>query len=338
MLPERIPTTTRTDWQSELRDAITSAGELLQFLELSAEEAGFSDKACADFPLKVPRVFAARMVKGDPRDPLLLQVMASGMELLAGPGYGPDPVGESGTANPVPGIIHKYHGRALLITTGSCAVHCRYCFRRHFPYDAQQNSRRQWREALGYVARDPDIREVILSGGDPLVLTDRHLQDLVSQVAAIPHVMRLRIHSRLPVVIPARVTNGLLDAIRHDRLQTVMVIHSNHANEIDVEVLNAMAAMQERGITLLNQAVLLKAVNDDPDTLVALSERLFAAGVMPYYLHLLDKVLGATHFDVPEQRARQIVSELASRLPGYLVPKLVREVAGAGSKTTVAPL
>jgi EF-P beta-lysylation protein EpmB len=338
VLPERIPTTTPTEWQSELRDAITSADELLQFLGLSAEEAGFSEEACADFPAKVPRVFAARMKKGDPRDPLLFQVMASGRELLPAPGYGPDPVGESGTANPVPGIIHKYHGRALLITTGSCAVHCRYCFRRHFPYDAQQNSRREWREALGYVARDPDISEVILSGGDPLVLTDRHLHDLVSLIADIPHVRRLRIHSRLPVVIPARVTNGLLDSILCDHLQTVMVIHSNHANEIDAEVRNAMAAMRERGITLLNQAVLLKEVNDDPDTLVALSERLFAAGVMPYYLHLLDKVFGAAHFDVPEQRARQLLSELAARLPGYLVPKLVREVAGAPSKTTLAPL
>lgn len=338
MLPERIATRPCTDWQGELRDAITSADELLQLLGLSAAEAGFSEEACADFPLKVPRVFADRMAKGDPRDPLLLQVMASGRELLAAPGYGPDPVGESGAANPIPGIIHKYHGRALLITTGGCAVHCRYCFRRHFPYEAQQNSRREWREALGYVARDPEISEVILSGGDPLLLTDSHLQDLVSQLAAIPHVVRLRIHSRLPVVVPARVTPGLLDAIRHDRLQTVMVIHSNHANEIGAEVRKAMARMREHGITLLNQAVLLKGVNDDPDTLVALSEHLFAAGVMPYYLHLLDRVLGAAHFDVPEQRARQLLAELAARLPGYLVPKLVREVAGAASKTTLAPL
>ena len=338
MLPHRIPTTTCSDWQSELRDGITSAPELLQFLGLSAEEVGFSEEACADFPLKVPRVFAARMRKGDPRDPLLLQVMANGQELLAAPGYGPDPVGESGAANPVPGVIHKYHGRALLISTGACAVHCRYCFRRHFPYDGQRNSRREWREALGYIEANSAISEVILSGGDPLVLTDRHLRDLVSQVAAIPHVQRLRIHSRLPVVIPARVTNGLLDGILHDRLQTVMVIHSNHSNEIDAEVQNALAALRGQGITLLNQAVLLAGINDDIDTLVALSERLFRAGVLPYYLHLLDRVRGAAHFDVPECRARQLLSDLSARLPGYLVPKLVREVAGAAAKTVLPPL
>ena len=338
MLPRRIPTTTRADWQSELRDAITSAPELLQFLELSAGEVGFSEEACADFPLKVPRVFAARMTKGDPRDPLLLQVMASGRELLAAPGYGPDPVGESGAANPAPGIIHKYRGRALLIATGACAIHCRYCFRRHFPYDVQQNSRREWREALGYVARDPEISEVILSGGDPLVLTDRHLRELVAMIAAIPHVRRLRIHTRLPVVIPERVTRGLLDAILHHRLQTVMVIHSNHPKEIDAAVQTAAAALRQRGITLLNQAVLLGGINDDADALVALSERLFATGILPYYLHLLDRVQGAAHFDVAEQRARQLLADLSARLPGYLVPKLVREVAGAASKQSVPPL
>ena len=338
MIPERIHPAAGSDWQAALRDTISSAAELLQLLDLSAAEVGLSEQACADFPLKVPRGFAARMRKGDPKDPLLLQVMANARELRTAPGYGADPVGESGDANPVPGIIHKYHRRVLLITTGGCAVHCRYCFRRHFPYDGQQNSRQEWREALRYIEADGGISEVILSGGDPLVLTDRHLQELVSQVGAIPHVRRLRIHSRLPVVIPERVTDGLLDAILHHRLQTVVVVHSNHANELDSAVQSAMAAMRVRGITLLNQAVLLKEINDDPMTLVALSERLFAAGVMPYYLHLLDKVQGAAHFDVPEQHARQLLSELSARLPGYLVPKLVREVAGAAAKQTLPPL
>ncbi len=338
MIPERIQPAAGSDWQGALRDTITSAADLLQLLGLCATEVGLSEQACADFPLKVPRGFAARMRKGDPRDPLLLQVMASARELQTVPGYGTDPVGESGGANPVPGIIHKYHGRVLLITTGSCAVHCRYCFRRHFPYDGQQNSRREWREALRYIEADSGISEVILSGGDPLVLTDRHLQGLVSQVGEIPHVRRLRIHSRLPVVIPERVTEGLLEAILHHRLQTVVVVHSNHPNEVDGAVQTAMAAMRSRDITLLNQAVLLKGINDDPDTLVALSERLCAAGVLPYYLHLLDKVRGAAHFDLPEQYARQLLSQLSARLPGYLVPKLVREVAGAAAKNTLAPL
>lgn len=338
MLPRPIQPVAGSDWQRELRDTITSAEDLLALLGLSPAQVGLSPRACADFPLRVPRAFAARMRKGDPKDPLLLQVMATTGELQPATGYGPDPVGESGAANPLPGIIHKYHGRVLLITTGSCAVNCRYCFRRHFPYEEQQNSRREWREALRYIEADSGISEVILSGGDPLVLTDRHLRDLVSQVGAIRHVQRLRVHSRLPVVIPARVTAGLLEALLHDRLQTVMVIHSNHGNEIDAPVEVAMAAMRKAGITLLNQAVLLKEVNDDTDTLVALSERLFAAGVLPYYLHLLDKVQGAAHFDVPEHHARQLLAGVSARLPGYLVPKLVREVAGAAAKTALAPL
>ncbi len=277
------------------------------------------------------------MRPGDPRDPLLLQVLSSAREMADTAGYSRDPVGESGATNPRRGIMHKYHGRVLLIVSGGCAVNCRYCFRRHFPYNENQNSRQQWHEALDYIRADSSIEEVILSGGDPLVATDEQLQQLVEQIGAIAHVQRLRIHSRLPVVIPARITEPLLDAITHARLQTIMVIHCNHAREIDESVAVALAALRRRDITLLNQAVLLAGINDSLEAQLALCQRLFATGTLPYYLHLLDKVQGAAHFDVPESKARLLLAELAARLPGYLVPKLVREIAGADSKVVVPP-
>ncbi len=322
----------RDDWQQQLRDVITSRDELLRTLGLSPQAVGHDAGAGEDFALKVPRSFVQRMRRGDPRDPLLLQVLSSSREMLEVPGFLRDPVGENGAAIPHRGVIHKYHGRVLLIVSGGCAVNCRYCFRRHFPYSANQNSRRQWREALQLIAADTSIEEVILSGGDPLVATDEQLRELVAQVAAIGHVRRLRIHSRLPVVIPERVTDPLLDAITHPGLQTVMVIHCNHAREIDAGVAAALAALRSRDITVLNQAVLLADINDSLQAQLDLCQQLFAAGALPYYLHLLDRVQGAAHFDVPEQRALALLAELTERLPGYLVPKLVREVAGAGSK------
>jgi EF-P beta-lysylation protein EpmB len=323
-------------WQQQLRNTLTTADQLLSRLNLNAEEVGFSAQASAQFSLKVPLAFVNRMRAGDPKDPLLLQVLASAQELQKVPGYGNDPVGETGSSNPQRGIIHKYHGRVLLIVSGGCAVNCRYCFRRQFPYSDNQNSRTQWREALLYIRSDSSIEEVILSGGDPLVATDRQLAELVIEIASIEHVRRLRIHTRLPIVIPMRITDTLLDAICHPRLQTIMVVHCNHPNEIDPSVHTAMSALRRRDITLLNQSVLLAGVNDDAETLIALSDKLFAAGALPYYLHLLDKVQGAAHFDVCEERATLLIGEMASRLSGYLVPKLAREVVGAGSKIVMA--
>ena len=336
MIPEILPLPPRDDWQNQLRNVIGSAGQLLELLGLQPEEVGYSAAACDDFALKVPLAFARKMRAGDPRDPLLLQVLARSEELTDTAGYGPDPLGEIGAANPARGIIHKYHGRLLLIVSGGCAINCRYCFRRHFPYAENQNSRREWREALGYIRRDKDISEVILSGGDPLLASDDYLDELVTQIAGIDHVRRLRIHTRLPVVIPDRVTTGLVEAITSQNLQTVTVIHSNHSNEIDTSVKAALARLSAGGITLLNQSVLLAGVNDNVPALTALSERLFAAGVLPYYLHLLDRVQGAAHFDVPEARARELLAGITAALPGYLVPKLVREVAGAPSKVAVS--
>jgi EF-P beta-lysylation protein EpmB len=252
-------------------------------------------------------------------------------------GYSHDPVGETGPTIPERGIIHKYQGRVLLLVSGACAVNCRYCFRRHFPYSDHQNSREQWGEALQFIRNDHSIEEVILSGGDPLVAPDGLLQQLLAQIAAIDHVRRLRIHTRLPVVIPERVTPELLAAVTHPRLQTVVVIHCNHAREIDESVSAAMARLRGAGIIIFNQAVLLAGVNDSVEAQLALSRQLFAAGVVPYYLHLLDKVQGAAHFDVTLDRAQQIHSELVAALPGYMVPKLVREIAGANAKVPVPP-
>lgn len=324
--------TAGADWRAELRDLVTSPAALCDALQLRPEQLGWSEAAAREFPLRVPRAFLARMAPGNPLDPLLLQVLAGTRELQAVSGYGPDPTGETGAANPHPGIIHKYQGRVLLLVTGSCAIHCRYCFRRHFPYADNQNSRSEWRSALSYIADDHSINEVILSGGDPLMAGDAQLAELVSELAAIPHIRRLRVHTRLPVVIPARTTPALLAALSQPRLQTVMVVHCNHGNEIDAAVAAAFAMIRQQGITLLNQAVLLAGVNDSASALAHLSERLFEAGALPYYLHLLDRVAGAAHFEVSAERARALHREISTVLPGYLVPRLVQEVAGAPAK------
>lgn len=324
-----------TNWQDQLRNGISSGAELLGALGLTPSEAGFSTAASADFALKVPHSFVRRMQRGNPRDPLLMQVLSHTDELLELPGYSEDPVGETATNITLPGLIHKYHGRVLLIVAGGCAINCRYCFRRHFPYEENRNGRNQWSSALNYISADSSIEEVILSGGDPLVATDAHLAQLVQQIAGIAHVKRLRIHSRVPVVLPDRVTAGLLDALCHEHLQTVMVLHCNHANEIDASVAHAVNTLRKREITILNQAVLLAGVNDNAQTQVALCEALFAAGILPYYLHMLDKVQGAAHFDVAQKEALAIHQQMTARLPGYMVPKLVREIAGGDAKTGV---
>lgn len=317
-------------WRRLLAQGVGSVDELLDLLELPREDLD-PEGALGDFPLKVPKGFVARMRKGDPRDPLLLQVLPQAREADPVPGFTADPLGESGVS-PRPGLLHKYRGRALLVVTGACAIHCRYCFRRHFPYDGHVGMDR-WASAVEHLAADPSITEVILSGGDPLVVTDRRLSELAREIAAVEPVRRLRIHTRLPVVLPERVDADLLEWLCGTRLTPVMVIHANHPNEIDASVAAALRRLRDAGVTLLNQAVLLAGINDDADALAELSERLFeAAGVLPYYLHALDRVAGAAHFEVPEARARELVGSLTARLPGYLVPRLVREVAGAASK------
>jgi EF-P beta-lysylation protein EpmB len=319
-----------------MADAITHPRELLETLGLSPALLGPAEAAAATFRLRVPRSYVARMRHGDPADPLLRQILPLGEELAPATGFGADPVGEHAALR-APSLLHKYHGRALIITTSACAVHCRYCFRREFPYAEAKGDAPRWSLAVAEIARDPSLVEVILSGGDPLSLGDDRLGNLLTTLSQIPHVRRLRVHTRTPIVLPSRVDEGLLNALRHWPRALVVVLHSNHPRELDATVAGACARLREAGATLLNQTVLLKGVNDDPAVLAQLSEALFDAGVLPYYLHVLDRVAGAAHFEVDEAHARRIAGQLAARLPGYLVPRLVRETPGAPAKLTLAP-
>lgn len=317
-------------WVAELRQAYTDPVALLRDLQLDPQRVGYAPQAARSFAFRVPRPYAARMRRGDPADPLLRQVLPQYAETVEMPGFSADPVGDLAAVRQ-PGLLHKYHGRALLLLSGACAINCRYCFRREFPYRGAVGSP-QVAAALRDIADTPSLHEIILSGGDPLLLHDDQLQGLVGAFAAIPHLRRLRIHTRLPLVIPARITPALREILSASRLRASVVFHVNHPREIDDDVRAAGRALAADGITCLNQAVLLRAVNDDADTLVALSEALFDAGILPYYLHLLDRVRGAAHFEVPATTARALQAALHARLPGYLVPRVVREVAGAPGK------
>jgi len=334
MLNKVIDNHSVKNWQSMLANAVTSIDELLALLSLEARALSVSVDACRDFPLRVPRGFIARMKKGDPFDPLLLQVLPTCEELEIVPGYTHDPLKER-VCNPAPGLLHKYEGRVLLIPAGGCAVNCRYCFRRHFPYEEQRLGDREWAAVYDYVANHSSINEVILSGGDPLLVKDQRLTRLIDDLAGFSHVKRVRIHTRLPVVIPERVTKELVQALSKTRLQSIVVLRINHANEIDEHVGCAVEKLRAAQVTVLNQAVLLKGVNDDAEQLVMLSERLFEVGILPYYLHMLDKVAGAAHFAVDEKRAVDLMEALRIKLPGFLVPKLVREVPGAAYKVPI---
>lgn len=325
-----VATPALPDWRELWRQSITDPQELLRRLDLEhlADRLPASD---AGFPLRVPPGYLARIRPADPTDPLLLQVLPQLAELDETEGYRLDPVGDM-PALASHGVLHKYQGRALLIASGSCAIHCRYCFRRHFPYAEETAAAGQWQEAVDYLRRDESISELLLSGGDPLSLSNAKLAQLTPQLAGLPHLKRLRIHTRLPAVLPERVDAGLLAWLSNLPLQKIVVLHVNHPREISPEVDAACARLRAVGVTLLNQAVLLRGVNDDADTLAELSETLMACGVLPYYLHQLDQVRGAAHFEVDDARALALIEALRGRLPGYLVPRLVREVAGDPAK------
>ena len=320
-----------TTWQRDLSRSITDPAELLAQLDLDPALAAPARAASSGFGLRVTRSYLARMRRGDANDPLLRQVMPLGDELIDVPGYGADPLQEH-EATRAPGLLQKYAGRALLITTAACAIHCRYCFRREFPYSAQQEAAEEgatrFRAALEVIAGDTSIEEVILSGGDPLSLSDARLTRITDAVAGMRHVQRIRVHTRQPIVLPSRVDGGLLTWLRGIKRPTVFVLHTNHPNEIDAEVRAACAKLRAAGVTLLNQSVLLNGVNDDADTLAQLSRVLMDTGIVPYYLHLPDRVRGTAHFDVAEAQAQRLVAEVSARLSGYLVPRLVREIPG----------
>ncbi len=318
-------------WQRELAQGFRKVDELLSYLGLGGHPTVDPQQAAAAFPLRVPRYFADLMRHGDPADPLLRQVLPVAEELVGAPGYVADPVGDLGVGIGG-GLLQKYAGRALLITTGACAVHCRYCFRRHYPYGADAAIRNRWQAPLEVLSRRPDIVEVILSGGDPLSLSDDNLRALLNGLEGLPHLRRLRIHSRLPVVLPARMHPELIEMLGRSRLAVSLVVHVNHPREVTPRLGEALAPLRREGIVLLNQSVLLAGVNDEPMVLAELSEGLFDIGVLPYYLHQLDPVAGAAHFQVDDDRARALHENLSARLPGYLVPRLVVDRPETASK------
>ncbi|HCA5034515.1 EF-P beta-lysylation protein EpmB [Acinetobacter baumannii] len=321
------------NWQSQLSDLITDPLELLNLLELSTDQLlSGAILASEKFKLRVPRAFVGKMNAKDPLDPLLLQVLPHHLELEEHPEFVTDPLGEE-AANQLPGVLHKYKSRFLLTLTGACAVHCRYCFRRHFPYQENLPKNKDWLNIKNYIESNPDINEVILSGGDPLTLSNRKLALWLERLSSLKQVKILRIHSRVPIVIPNRIDEELISLLKNSRLRIILVVHSNHASELDDFTCSKLLQLSEHHITVLNQAVLLKGVNDSAQTLTDLSYRLFEARVMPYYLHVLDKVKGAQHFDLIPSEIDAIYQDVLASLPGYLVPKLVREIAGEKNKT-----
>ncbi|HEY8219941.1 MAG TPA: EF-P beta-lysylation protein EpmB [Methylobacter sp.] len=322
------------NWQQQLAEAFNNIEDLCRYLNLSPNDLPISAAAAENFSLRVPLSFAACIEKGNAHDPLLRQVLPINEELLAHPGYSNDPVGDLAAATQI-GVLHKYHGRVLLINTGSCAINCRYCFRRNFPYADLQLSKQQEDAALKTIQNDTSISEVILSGGDPLLLSDSRLTRLIKQLDGIGHLKRIRIHSRLPIVLPARITDEFISTLTQSPKQIIIVMHCNHANEINDRVIAACNSLKNSGITLFNQSVLLKGVNDDAKVLCELSEQLFSHGIIPYYLHLLDKATGTGHFEVSKAEALALIQQVQAALPGYLVPKLVKEQAGATSKQPI---
>ncbi len=327
------PIAVEPSWQKELAQCITDPAALLRFVGLDPARYVADCEARALFPMRVPRPFAAQIEVGNPQDPLLRQVMPLQQEFIQVAGYSQDPLLEQQPAGK--GLLHKYASRVLLIVRGGCAVNCRYCFRRHFPDQDNAVNRQEMLDNLAYIAERPTINEVILSGGDPLMAKDEYLSWLVSKIAEIPHVTRLRVHTRLPIVLPQRVTSEMLDWLTHTKLRPIVVVHCNHARELSPAVKAALQQLRQAGVTVLNQAVLLAGVNDSADALVQLQEALFDAGTLPYYLHALDKVQGAAHFAVPAEQARTLMAEMIRRLPGFLVPKLVTEIGGQPSKTPI---
>lgn len=326
--------TSLSNWQTLLKQGITQPQELLALLDLSVQDLPDAELSPQAFKLRVPRGFVERMQRGNPQDPLLLQVLPLGIEHTPAAGYLVDPLAET-QSNPIPGLLHKYQSRVLLTISGACAINCRYCFRRHFPYANNNPGTTGWQAALDYIQQRPEIQEVIFSGGDPLTAPDELLASLAEKIAAIEHVKILRIHTRLPIVLPERIDIPFLKWFTGTRLKPVMVLHCNHPQELDQTVADAAKRLKQAGVLLLNQSVLLKNINDNAAVLAALSEKLFEYDILPYYLHLLDKVQGAAHFDLPRHVAIAIHDELRTLLPGYLLPALVQEIPAAASKMPI---
>lgn len=335
IIQQKVEQPNKEAWIFDLANVVTDIKTLYRCLDLDPDTISLSMlQAKKQFPLRVPLAFINRMKKGDSHDPLLLQVLCDDNEMLQVAGYSDDPLQEQNNA--IPGLLHKYHNRALLITKTACAINCRYCFRRHFPYHENQSSKKNLNIALNYISTHPELDEIILSGGDPLMAKDNEIAFLISELEKIPHIKRLRIHTRLAVVIPSRITQQLSRLFAQSRLQIIVVTHINHPNEIDNEVTRAIWQLKQSNVLVLNQSVMLKNINDNVEILAQLSNKLFDSGILPYYIHLLDKVQGAAHFFVDDKTAKQLMKQLAEKVSGYLVPKLAREIGGEKSKRVLA--
>lgn len=335
IIQQKVEQPNKEAWIFDLANVVTDIKTLYRCLDLDPDTISLSMlQAKKQFPLRVPLAFINRMKKGDSHDPLLLQVLCDDNEMLQVAGYSDDPLQEQNNA--IPGLLHKYHNRALLITKTACAINCRYCFRRHFPYHENQSSKKNLNIALNYIATHPELDEIILSGGDPLMAKDNEIAFLISELEKISHIKRLRIHTRLAVVIPSRITQQLSRLFAQSRLQIIVVTHINHPNEIDNEVTRAIWQLKQSNVLVLNQSVMLKNINDNVEILAQLSNKLFDSGILPYYIHLLDKVQGAAHFFVDDKTAKQLMKQLAEKVSGYLVPKLAREIGGEKSKRVLA--
>ena len=321
------------NWQKELANSFNSPETLLAYLGFDVKAHTKDNHARNLFAVRVPRFFADLMAKNDLNDPLLKQVMPVADEFVVDPDFSTDPLEEQQSSEQ--GMLHKYHNRVLLMVRGGCAVNCRYCFRRHFPYAEHHNNKADWLEVFKQIGSDPNIDEIILSGGDPLMANDDYLLWMLQQINLIPSIKRVRIHSRLPVVLPYRITEQFLQLCQQAQQQIIMVLHINHPQEISAELADKVALLIQVGVTVLNQAVMLRGINDSTDTQMALNETLFTHRIQPYYLHLFDKVQGAAHFAISDERAVAIMRDVMTKQSGYMVPKLVREIGGEASKTPV---
>ena len=324
-------------WQRDMQKAIRSVKSLLEYLELDPKDAPYSVDDSAKFPLLVTQSYANKMVKGSWQDPLLLQVLPKSEERNLNPNYVDDAVGDL-PAQVIPGLLHKYSSRALLMSAPNCAIHCRYCFRREFPYETLPHGKANWLAAWTYLESSPEIEEIIFSGGDPLFMDNGRLENLLERAIALPQIKTIRFHSRIPIVLPSRIDAGLIEIFRKvvAKKSLVMVIHSNHPHEIAGDCKLALSELKESGALLLNQSVLLKGINDTCDILTELSRVLLQSGVLPYYMHQLDRVTGTAHFEVLEKDGLKLMAELRAKLPGYLVPRYVRELSGEAHKTLIS--
>lgn len=320
-------------WIKDYQSSILSLDEFLKLVELEDLKVDIQKNKKKEFPFKVTRQFAKRIKKRDPNDPLFLQIVSKNFRAARNPDFSNDPLLENNLNTGLP-LLKKYEGRALLLLTGSCAIHCRYCFRQKFSYSSRIGSKKLF-ESIKKIKRDHSIKEVILSGGEPLTLTDQKLKDIVKKISSIDHIKTIRFHTRMPIVYPARITDELCLILSQSKKNIVMVIHTNHANELDSEVATSLKKLKQHDFFLLNQSVLLRNVNDNLRSLEALSEKLFTCGVIPYYMHFLDKITGAERFEVSLQRAKKLRIQLVNRLPNYLVPKFVREIPGEKAKVQI---